>query len=99
MIFFFDTSALVKRYLHEKGSLRVRRLLQTGGATFYQTFMTPLEMTSAFYRQHRGGQISIDELSLLLRSYAVHSRSEYPPPPRPVDQIICPFQRGWSRSS
>ena len=77
MIFFFDTSALVKRYLHEKGSVRVRRLLQTGGATFYQTFITPLEMTSAFYRQHRENHISIEDLSLLLRSYAVHSHSEY----------------------
>jgi hypothetical protein len=34
-------------------------------------------MTSAFYRQHRGGQISIEELSLLLRSYSVHSHNEY----------------------
>ncbi len=34
-------------------------------------------MTSAFYRQHRDGQISIEELSLLLRSYAIHSHSEY----------------------
>jgi len=47
VIFFFDTSALIKRYLHEKGSARVRRLLQTGGAIFYQTFLTPVEMTSA----------------------------------------------------
>lgn len=77
MIFFFDTSALIKRYLHEKGSARVRRLLQTGGAIFYQTFLTPVEMTSAFYRQNRDGQISIEELSLLLRSYAFHSHGEY----------------------
>ena len=77
MILFFDTSALIKRYLHEKGSARVRRLLQTASAIFYQTFLTPLEMTSAFYRQHRVGQISIEELSLLLRSYAIHSRGEY----------------------
>lgn len=77
MIFFFDTSALVKRYLHEKGSVRVRRLLQTGGALFYQTFLTPLEITSACYRQHRDGRLSIEELSFLLRSYAVHSHSDY----------------------
>lgn len=77
MIFFFDTSALIKRYLHEKGSARVRRLLQTDGASFYQTFLTPVELTSAFYRQHREGQIASEELSLLLRSYAVHSHGEY----------------------
>jgi predicted nucleic acid-binding protein len=77
VIFFFDTSALVKRYLHEKGSARVRRLLQTADAIFYQTFVAPLEMTSAFYRRHRGGQISVEELSFLLRSYGVHSHNEY----------------------
>jgi len=77
VIFFFDTSALIKRYLHEKGSARVRRLLQTADAIFYQTFVAPLEMTSAFYRQQRGGQISIEELSFLLRTYGVHSHKEY----------------------
>ena len=77
MIFFFDTSALVKRYLHEKGSARVRHLLQTADAIFYQTFVVPLEMTSAFYRQHRGGQMSVEELSFVLRSYGVHSHKEY----------------------
>jgi uncharacterized protein len=77
VIFFFDTSALVKRYLHEKGSVRVRRLLQTGGAIFYQTFLTPLKMASAFYRQRRDGRLSVEELSLLLRSYSVHSHTDY----------------------
>jgi len=77
VIFFFDTSALIKRYLHEKGSSRVRRLLQTADAIFYQTFVVPLEMTSAFYRQQRGGQMSIEELSFLLRTYGVHSHNEY----------------------
>jgi len=77
VIFFFDTSALVKRYLHEKGSVRVRRLLQTGDELFYQTFLTPLEITSACYRQHREGRLSSEELSLLLGSYAVHSHSDY----------------------
>jgi predicted nucleic acid-binding protein len=51
--------------------------LQTGNAIFYQTFLTPLQITSAFYRQHRGSQLSIEALSLLLKSYAVHSRGEY----------------------
>ncbi len=77
MIFFFDTSALVKRYLHEKGSARVRRLLQTGGAIFYQAFLAPLEITSALYRRHRSGEIPMEQLSFLLRSYAAHSHRDY----------------------
>jgi len=51
--------------------------LQTGGALFYRTFLTPLEITSACYRQHREGRLSIEELSFLLGSYAVHSHSDY----------------------
>lgn len=77
MIFFLDTSALVKRYLHEKGSAYIRRLFQTDGAIFYQTFLAPLEMTSALYRRHRGGLISIEELSFLLGSYGAHSHRDY----------------------
>jgi len=77
LIFFFDTSALVKRYLHEKESARVRRLLQTGGAIFYQAFLAPLEMTSALYRRHRSGEIPMGQLSVLLRSYAAHSHRDY----------------------
>ncbi len=44
---------------------------------FYQAFLAPLEITSAFHRQHRDGQISIEELSVLLRSYAAHSHRDY----------------------
>lgn len=77
MIYFLDTSALVKRYLSEAGSAYVRRLFHRTGVTFYQTFLTPLETTSALYRRHRAGQISTEELSFLLKSYAVHSHEEY----------------------
>ncbi|MFQ5903239.1 MAG: type II toxin-antitoxin system VapC family toxin [Candidatus Binatia bacterium] len=77
MTYLLDTSALVKRYLAEAGSARVRRLFQTAGAIFYQTFLTPLETTSALYRRHRAGQISAEELSILLKSYAIHSHEEY----------------------
>lgn len=77
MIYLLDTSTLVKRYLNEAGSAYIRRLFQTPGIIFYQTFLTPLETASALYRRHRAGQLSIEELSLLLKSYAIHSREEY----------------------
>jgi uncharacterized protein len=77
VIYFLDTSALVKRYLSEAGSAYVRRLFHGTGATFYQTFLTPLETISALYRRQRAGQISTEELSVLLKSYAVHSHEEY----------------------
>ena len=77
MIYFLDTSALAKRYLAEKGSNRIRRLLARKDDAFYQTFLTPLEVASALYRRLRSGRISHDELSFLLRAYIAHSHQDY----------------------
>lgn len=77
MIYLVDTSALLKRYVNEAGSAYVRGLFETAGALFYQTFLTPLEINSALYRQHRAGNLSAEELSFLLKSYAAHSHEEY----------------------
>lgn len=77
MIYFADTSALIKRYLSEVGSSYVRGLAGTTGTVFYQTFLTPLETASALYRRYRAGRISTEELSFLLKSYAAHSHEEY----------------------
>jgi predicted nucleic acid-binding protein len=77
VIYFLDTSALAKRYLTEKGSVRIRRLLQRKEHVFYQSFLTPLEVASALYRRLRSNDISSDELSLLLRAYVTHSHQDY----------------------
>ena len=77
MIYLLYTSALVKRYLNEAGSAYIRRLFQTPSIIFYQTFLTPLELTSALYRRYRDGKIPTEELSFLLKSYAIHSHEEY----------------------
>ena len=77
MIYFLDTSALLKRYLNEAGAVYVRGLFGHADAIFYQAFLTPLEVASALYRQHRARQLSAEELSVLLKSYAAHSHREY----------------------
>jgi predicted nucleic acid-binding protein len=77
VIYFFDTSALLKRYLNEVGSVYIRRLLGMADSLFYQTFLTSLEVTSALYRQHRTRQLSAEDLSIFLKSYAAHSHEEY----------------------
>jgi len=77
VIYFADTSALVKRYLNETGSAYIRRLIAAPQALVYQGFIAPLEITSAFYRHHRAGDLSVETLSLLLRSYSEHSDREY----------------------
>ena len=77
MIYFLDTIALAKRYLSERGSNRLRRLLDRKEDIFYQTFLTPLEVASALYRRLRSREISPAELSFLLRAYVAHCHEDY----------------------
>ena len=77
MISFTDTSALVKRYVNEVGSEYIRHLFTTAGHFVYQSFLSPLEISSAFYRQQRMKELSSEELVVALQTYAVHSHSEY----------------------
>lgn len=77
--FYFDSSALIKRYLTETGSGRVLALAdQSAGHTFIVAEITRVEVAAAFAAHHRApGGISRrerdDALSLLLR----HCDSEY----------------------
>lgn len=77
MIYFVDTSALVKRYVDETGSGYVRNLVTVADHVFYQSFLSPLEISSAFYRRHRMGELSSEELTLALQAYVDHSHKEY----------------------
>ena len=77
MIYFLDTSALAKRYLDERGSIRMRRLFGGNDDVFFQAFVTPLEIASALYRRFRSHEISPEELSILLGAYVAHSHQDY----------------------
>lgn len=77
MIYFLDTSAIAKRYLTERGSLRVRRLLDGKTDVFYQAFLTPVELASALYRRFRERNITSEELVVMLRAYVTHSHQDY----------------------
>jgi uncharacterized protein len=77
VIFFADTSALVKRYVEEIGSGYIRTLIETPDTIFYQTFLTPLEISSAFFRRQRMKDLSLEEVLLALQTYKDHSHREY----------------------
>ena len=77
MIYFLDTSALAKRYLMEKGSVRVRRLFESKADVFYQSFLTPVELTSALYRRHREQEMTSEEVAFILQAYVTHSHQDY----------------------
>lgn len=61
---YFDTSALVKRYVRERGSAQVRSLLRR--YDFLSSAITPVELLSALGRKKRAGDVSEEELSTLL---------------------------------
>jgi predicted nucleic acid-binding protein len=51
MTYFFDTSALLKRYHHEPGSAKVDALLSQPQGSFVISSITLTEFTSAFVRK------------------------------------------------
>ena len=53
---YFDTSALVKIYIHEAGSSRVRGLLTS--YEFLSSAITPIELHSAVQRRRRRDEIT-----------------------------------------
>ena len=53
---YFDTSALVKNYVREAGSSRVRGLLAR--YEFLSSAITPIELQSAVQRRHRQREIT-----------------------------------------
>ena len=62
---YFDTSALVKRYVSEPGSLRVGQLLRRHD--FLSSALTPVELLSGLSRRRRDGDLSDRILVALLR--------------------------------
>ena len=62
---YFDTSALMKRYIREPGSEQVRALLRQH--QFLTSARTPVEIVSALCRRRREGDISANTLAALLR--------------------------------
>jgi hypothetical protein len=57
--YFIDTSALAKRYMRETGSDWIASLFQSDPRhTMLIAQITPVEITSAIYRQYRLGQMS-----------------------------------------
>jgi uncharacterized protein len=56
-VIYFDTSALVKRYVKEKGSDAVKSLIEQGENIATSKLAYP-EILSAFGRKHRAGELA-----------------------------------------
>jgi len=61
---YFDTSALVKRYVRERGSAQVGSLLRRHD--LLSSAITPVEVLSALWRRKRNGDLSEENLSMTL---------------------------------
>lgn len=74
---FFDTSALVKRYVNESGTDAVVDICNDASATLVIADITRAELISAPNRRARDGSISEDEHQLLKAAFAMHLIRDY----------------------
>ena len=76
--YYFDSSALVKRYVTEVGTEWVRSLVTPAGGNLSLTScVTTIEVRSALARRRRDGAILQDEHTFALEALRVHSLSQY----------------------
>lgn len=64
--YFFDTSALVKRYHEERGTERVDEILDEEETDILITSLTIIETVSAFRRKYNRGDVSESEMNQLM---------------------------------
>jgi uncharacterized protein len=89
---FFDTSALVRRYVRsEPGARDVARLCRPStGHTLVIVRLTPVEVASALNRKVRERSISLPQRNQIWRLFAAHQRGQY--------HLIVPDERTYERS-
>jgi uncharacterized protein len=77
-VYFFDASALVKRYVAETGTLWVRGLIhRQAGHHIFLARITAVEVTSAIARRRKGGHISAAKASSILSRFRKHLAGRY----------------------
>ena len=77
-LYFFDSSALVKRYVHEQGSVWVRETAaHASGHLIHLSLLTVAEIASALARRHREGSLSASERDRLFGAFLVDCARSY----------------------
>ena len=78
-VYFFDSSALVKRHVDESGSAWVRSLTRVkAGHTLYIARITAVEVTSAVARRRKGRTITSKKASSILHRFRQHLAGRVP---------------------
>ena len=75
--YFFDTSALVKRYHVERGTERVDRILDDDDSEILISSLTVIESVSAFRRKYNRGDVSESEMNELLSAFFREALDEF----------------------
>ena len=76
--YFFDSSALVKRYVAEKGTAWVIQLAAAAtGNRIYVAAITAVEVSAALTRRARGGSLSASDAALSLADFHNDLRGQY----------------------
>ncbi len=81
--FFFDTSALFKRYQIEKGTLKVNEIFNDNNAQFFISGMTIVEVISNLKRLYE-----IDRLTTKSQFLLQRSQSYIPPAIAPLSTSL-----------
>jgi uncharacterized protein len=78
MDYFFDSSALTKRYANEVGSPWVENILDlASGNTIFIADITQVEVTSAIFRKVRGNVIPLADANLAFSKLQFDIQDEY----------------------
>src|SRR5262249_13091040 len=77
-VYYFDTSALAKRYVEEAGSAWVQALVaQPSGQTIYTSVLPQPELVSALRRRVREGLLEAPEAEQLAQQVLEHMTQSY----------------------
>ncbi|MCL5997387.1 MAG: type II toxin-antitoxin system VapC family toxin [Chloroflexi bacterium] len=76
--FYLDTSALLKRYVHELGSSWIRAITSPGsGHALLTASITTVEVYSALARRKREGTVPAADCLAAANAFSIHAASEY----------------------
>jgi predicted nucleic acid-binding protein len=93
-LYVFDSSALGKRYVHERGSIGVRETTASAsGHVIHLSLLTPAEITSALARRQREGSLSPSERDRLFGAFLVDCARSYLLLRIECVQLMAPLQR------
>ncbi len=77
-VYYLDTSALIKRYVQEKGTIWVTAITDRGAGNDLSTVsLTGPEMIATFFRKARGGTITRAQAIIIAHNFAVDWQQQY----------------------